>query len=465
MSPLVRRVRRTIRQRALFAEGDRVAVALSGGPDSVALTWLLGDLAPRASWKLVGLVHVNHGLRDRESDADETFCRALAARLGLPITVIAVDVRSRAAMRRQSIEAAARVERYAAFERAAVELGATRIATGHTIDDQAETVLLRLFRGAGARGLSAIRPRRGLYARPLIDVRRAELLGDLVRRGEAARDDSSNLDRAVPRNRLRHDVLPLVSSAWPGAVPALARFAELAADDERFLAETARRVGLAVAIPSAAGVQQIDVRGLNQLPAALARRIVRQGLEAAGGRAWFRDIEAVRALARADKPDGHLDLDGATIERDGPRLRFSAGVSAEPPAAFEYVLGVPGAVAVPETGMTIRASLIEGAAGRPRAGEPVSVAVLDAAALALPLSVRSRRRGDRMRPLGSAGSRKLQDLFVDRKVPRAERDRVPLVVDAEGRIVWVVGYAIAEACRVTTPESGVVILEMKKGRS
>jgi tRNA(Ile)-lysidine synthase len=461
MSTLTSRVSRTIRRRELFGDGDRVAAAVSGGPDSVGMTWVLRDLEGTARWRLVGLIHVNHRLRSDESDADERFCRDLADRLGLPIVVKAADVRERARERHQSIEAAARIERYASFEQGAIELDATRVATGHTRDDQAETVLLRLFRGASSRGLSAIRPRRGIYVRPLIDVSRDELRADLGSRGETAREDSSNNDLAIPRNRLRRSVLPAIVGDWPGAVAALARFAELAADDEQFLAATAREVSSAVALPAAGGVQQIDGRGLNQLPGALARRIVRQALEAAGAAPSFRDVEAVRALARSRKTMGHLDLDGLEIEKAGSVLRFGRGESMVGPRAFEYALDVPGVVTVAETGATIRASMKRGPAVRPIVGEPESVAVLQAEAVTLPLTVRSRRPGDRLRPLGAPGSRKLQDLFVDRKVPGIARDRVPLVVDQSGRIVWVVGHVIADECRVTRPESGMVILELK----
>jgi tRNA(Ile)-lysidine synthase len=426
----------------------------------VALTLVLRELALAASWHLVGLIHVNHQLRGAESDADEAFCRDLAARCGLPIVVRPADVMGRARADRTSIEAAARVERYQGFEQAARELGATRVATGHTRDDQAETVLLRLFRGAGSRGLSAIRARRGPYVRPLLDAARTEVTAHLAAHAESARADSSNLDLGIARNRLRHAVLPVISHAWPGAVAALARFADLAADDEQFLNDTAREVMPAVAIPAADGVQQIDVRGLNPLPPALARRIVRQALEAAGGRTSFRDVEAVRAFARAGRATGHLDLDSVAVERRGSVIRVGGLAAVAPIGPFAHGLEVPGSVSVAETGVTILASFAEGDV-RPRGGEPRSLAVLQRDRVALPLTVRNRRPGDRLRPFGAAGTRKLQDLFVDRKVPRAERDRVLLVVDRKGRIVWVVGHLIAEECRVTAPESGMVILQSK----
>jgi tRNA(Ile)-lysidine synthase len=256
--------------------------------------------------------------------------------------------------------------------------------------------------------------------------------------------------------------MPLVAGDWPGAIPALARFAELSVDDETFLTDTARDVLPAVVVSRPDGVQQIDVRGLNQLPAALSRRMIRAALEEAGGRPGFGDIEAVRLLARSSRSQAHLDLNGLAVEKLGWSLKFGAAASAGGDAPFEYRLEVPGSVEVPETGATIAASIQRGAGGD-IPGQPVVSAVLQAEAIALPLTVRNRRPGDRLRPLGAPGSRKLQDLFVDRKVPRGDRDRVPLVVDEKGRIVWVIGHAVADDCRVTSPESGMVILQVKKG--
>lgn len=461
LSSLARRVHRTIRLRELLADGDTVAVAISGGADSVALTLLLRELAEEAPWRLAGLIHVNHGLRAESSDADERFCRDLAAHLGLTIEVAHVDVRERMRRTRESVETAARVERYRVFESAAARLGATRVATGHTRDDQAETVLLRLFRGTGGRGVSAIRPRRGRYVRPLIDCRRTDIEADLRERRQGFAEDQSNHDVAIPRNRLRRAILPVISEHWPGAVPALARFAELAADDEEFLASTAAEVAPAVTLSAPDGVQVLDVRGVGQLPGALARRVIRSAMEAAGGTASLGDVDAVRRLARSAKATGHLDLDGIWVERAGARLTFGAWPAPEGASLpFSYDLEVPGSVRIAETGAVIAASLITDST-LPKS--PVSVAFLQAARVMLPLTVRNRRPGDRLRPFGAPGRRKLQDLFVDRKVPRAERDAVPLVVDAEGRIVWVAALTIAEECRVTTPQSGVVMLEIQKG--
>jgi tRNA(Ile)-lysidine synthetase-like protein len=444
---------------------DRVAIAVSGGADSVALTWILHELGARQrganeGWRVVGLVHVNHGLRGADSAADEAFCRELAARLSWPIDVSAVDVRARARARKQSIETAARGLRYESFEAAADRLGATVVATAHTMDDQAETVLLRLLRGAGTRGLSGIRARRGRFVRPLLEHRRAELRAYLASRGEPFRDDVSNADRSIPRNRLRHELMPVLEQFAPGAVAALARCAALAADDERVLEELARQSALA----ARRGDDALDVDALAALTPAIARRVVRLTAErVCPGVMWSaRHLEAVRMLAQSvdDRMERHLDLPGVNLARRGPVLTFrphGAGRIRVP--GFDWPLAVPGATDIPELGATIHAR--RGAA--PAAWPPVSngrVAVLDAGALALPLRVRNRRPGDRLKPIGAPGRRKLQDLFVDRKIPREDRDRVPIVVDATGRIVWVAGLAVAEECTAATPEASMVILEL-----
>ncbi len=462
MSRLAHRVLEAVHDDELWRAGDRVAVAVSGGADSVALVRLLAALASRYPWTLAGLIHVHHGLRGADADGDADFCRALAAGLNLPIEVVHVDVRAAMAASRRSLEATARTLRYEAFETAAQVLDASVVATGHTADDQAETVLLRLLRGASLRGVAGIRRRRGRYARPLLGLRRAELRAYLEALPQAWREDASNLDETLPRNRLRQTLLPVVERDWPGAVPALARFAHLASDDDRLLARMAGQASADVIRTGADGVELIGAR-LVALPDALARRVVRHALDLAGGSATFADVERVRRLADAGRPDARVDLHGLVADRTPESVRLRRPGPTDAPFTGELRLEIPGDVRIVETGAVLQASFVRGP-DRPAvsAGWDGLVALQDAT-VSRPLTVRARRPGDRMTPLGAPGSRSLQDLFVDRKLPRAWRSRWPVVVDAEGQIVWVPGLAVSERCRVRTPEAGMVILEFKKG--
>ena len=470
MRALLARVARTIRQDCRTGAEDRVAVAVSGGADSVALVWLMAELAEAGRGPAMGgLIHVNHQLRGAESDADETFCRHLADELKLPIVVTGVDIAARARDAHVSIEVAAREARYEFFQVARASLDATVIATGHTIDDQAETVLLRILRGAGTRGLSGIRPRRDRIIRPLLGCRRGELRSFLEARGKPWREDASNEDVTIARNRIRHELLPVVSSIAPGGVRSLARLASLAQDDESALMQAAIEKRPAIVLSSESTGLELDAVALSLMPAALARRLIRVfAAELAPNRHLAaRHLEAVRALAASDKPVGHLDLPGFAVSKLDRRLNL-APVTPQPPDAAQgewplRQLNVPGRVFVPEAGVIVEARADE---SRPQSGKTWKTArqtsaVIQAADVTLPLAVRNRRDGDRFRPLGAPGRRKLQDVFVDRKVPRSERDRVPVVVDANGRIVWVAGVAVAHDCRVTGPGSSVLILEQR----
>jgi tRNA(Ile)-lysidine synthase len=489
MTSLARRVLRGLRRRELLNDDECVAVAVSGGSDSVGLAWLIHEMASAGLVTVAGLVHLNHGLRGEESNGDETFCRSLAARLGWPIDVERIDAAAIARARSQSVEAAGRAARYRFFEAASQRLHAGVVMTGHTLDDQAETVLLRLLRGAGTRGLAGVRPRRGPFVRPLLEVRRSELRAYLDARGESFRDDASNQDLSIPRNRIRHELMPVIGRLAPGAVRALGRVAALARDDEDYLQKVAIEAARSLVLSEGTrGVPQgpagsssgFDCGTFAALHPALGRRVVRELLlEAAPGVALTaRHIEAVRELAAADKSNGHLDLPGLVVERRAGLLsilpRGDKPPDAQDPAgrrrrlgdagAVQRPLEVPGAVDMPEAGVSIAASIRTGH-GAPEPGLDNRVAMLQASSLELPLAVRTRRPGDRFRPLGAPGRRKVQDLLVDRKVPREAREIVPLVVDAAGRIVWVVGVAIAEECRVTSPGAGVVILEVRDLRN
>lgn len=461
MRQLPDRVLQTIRRRSLIPAGGRVVAAVSGGPDSVAMLRLLRDLEPKGEFALAGVAHFNHRLRGEDSDADEEFCRALASSLGLEFRSESADVAVRAAALKRSIEDTARLLRYEFFERVRVDLDADVVAVGHTRDDQAETYLLRLFRGAGPRGLSGIRARAGTVVRPLIDISRRDLHAWVEERRLDFRRDASNDDVGIPRNRIRHQLIPMLERFQPGASDLLARAAAVSAEDEDFLTAAAIQAARNVVLSDREGEVRLDIKALSDQHPAIARRIVRQVMhEVAPGR--FIGLEQVDA-ALAAAVVGRVSGPGQEVWAEGEALVFSAAEgrkrSVGMPSAnvFRYPLSIPGEARIPESGVSISAELVNTAALR-------ADTILDGVALKPPsdgLAVRNRRPGDVFRPLGMRGRKKLQDYLVDRKVPRQERDRVPLVVDGHDRIVWVVGHVIAEEFRVTTPEGPVLLLKVR----
>jgi tRNA(Ile)-lysidine synthase len=472
MAALTLRVVGALRAWRLAGPGDRVVAAVSGGPDSVALVHLLRAALPEVGAALVGLAHLHHGLRGEDADADEAFCLGLAGELGLPCEVERVDVAALCRQSGRSREAEGHAARYAFFDRARIRLGATLVATGHTRDDQAETFLLRALRGAGLRGLGGIRRRTGCVIRPLLDVRRCEILAWLEEAGLPFREDSSNADRSIPRNLLRHEVVPFLASRFgPAVTDALARAAHLAADDDACLEAAAAEQAGTVVEAGTDGVW-LDATALGALPVAIRRRIVLGTLaRAAPGRfVGSRHAEAVVRLAERGREGAVVQLPGSRATRRGHRIHLE-GVQCERggrppagqarPAVAPRVLTVPGSVVLEESAVEVSVERLSRAAAGDPAAHPCA-AMVDAAAAGEPLLVRGRRPGDRLRPLGLAGRKKVQDLLVDRKVPRQERDRVPIVTDAGGRIVWVAGHAIAHDFRVTAATTGVLLLKYRR---
>ena len=320
-SSLQERVLRTIRRERLIPPNGRVLAALSGGADSVALTLLLRELAVEAGFVLAGAAHLNHRLR-AAADADEQFCRELAGSLALPIDVERVDVGQAARRGRISLEDAGHRERYAFFGRAAARLRADRVATGHHRDDQGETCLMRLVRGAGPDGLAGIRPRAGNVIRPLLHVSRPELRAYLAARSQSFREDETNLDPAFTRNRVRHELIPLLEARFsPSITNVLARTAEIVRADSEWMEAAVDAVAPTV-LTLGKGEAALDAAELARHPPAIARRLARRALEHVAGRATeFEPVE--RFLAVAAAPGGDLreaDFPGCRVEWRGPRL-------------------------------------------------------------------------------------------------------------------------------------------------
>lgn len=462
MPSLIERVERTIRRHDLLPAGARTVVAVSGGSDSVALLHILLELAAPLRFQVAGVVHINHGLRGADADADESFCVALAGRLGLELVTRRVDVRALAAREGLSIEDAGRRARLDVFAGAATQLGASSVAVGHTRQDQAETVLMKLLRGAGSRGLGGISPRRGLIVRPLLDIGREELREWLGARSVAFVEDATNADVENPRNRLRHLTLPALSAQFgPHVRESLARAADTLREEDRFLElltdEAARKVlrrdeeGVELRVPAAA-----------TLDLALQRRVFLRALRTAGVRhPGTAEVERLGELVAGtyssiDLPGGiraNRIGDAVVLSRRGAIPGVTAHSNPRP-------LPVPGEVTL-DGGRLLRAEYpVRLAAGAALSDPHTPMVAVSPSVRAAGLFVRCWRPGDALRPIGLGGRKKVQDVFVDHKVPQRDRPRVPLVVDRHDRIVWVAGHALDESFRVTAPADAVVILRI-----
>lgn len=403
LHPYAAAVLATARRRALLARSDRVLVALSAGPDSTALLAALSAL--RDAGELAGLtaLHVDHGLRPGEADAA---CAAAAcARLGVPLQRTAVKVAP------GNVQAQARRARYAALRAEAARTGATRIATGHTRTDQAETLLLRLLRGAGSRGLAGIPPRRGAVIRPLIDRGRDEGVAYLAELRIAWCEDPTNATPRFARNRVRHEAWPSLRAIAPAAERALARAADLLRDDDRALDGRARR-----RVRQGTG---IEVAALRREPLAVRRRMVRRLWRNATRRGRALEaghVEAVLALIERARP-GAAALPGGMVGRCRYGRLEIVGPAGPAPQVRPVPVAGPGRYVVPELEL-----LAEIRAGRP-------------AEIPWPLELRTRRPGDRLRPERSAGTTSLKEWLIDRKVGREERGRLLLLASREGAVL------------------------------
>jgi len=448
----------------MIGPGDRVLAAVSGGPDSVALVELLLELRGEMPLE-IRLAHFNHRLRNEARD-DERFVRGLAGRWVLPLTVESADVRAVASRKKMNLEEAGRDLRYAFLRRAAAAAGATRIATGHTMTDQAETVLMRLMRGTGLSGLAGIAPVVAVppcpVIRPLLTIAGPDLRAWLERRGVPFREDASNLDRRYLRNRIRAELLPELASRYePQIVGHLARLAGIVREDDELLHGFVRELAEEFILRKGKAAE-LDLKTLPLLLPALARRVTREFLREITGS--LRDVsydDAESILALGEGKDLTLRR-GIVLRRESGRIGLRKRPAPSKP--FEAVWDGRGRLALAAAGLSLAGGRHRAEASRrsfksdDRAG-----AAFDAATLVFPLTVRSRRPGDLYRPLGAPGRKKLKEILRAKGIPAGGRDRLPVVL-SQGEIVWVPGLPIAESCKISAATTSVFTIRLEWAR-
>jgi tRNA(Ile)-lysidine synthase len=452
-------VETTVLKYDMLKAGKGAVVGLSGGADSVALLTALLDLREKYAWTLTA-VHVHHCLRPVEADLDQEFAAEFCAARGVPFRAFRADARAFAAERGLSIEEAGREKRYEAFERVRAEVGADKIAVGHNMDDQAETVLMRVMRGAGGLGLAAVPPVRGRVIRPLLFAPRREIEAFLTERGIKWRTDATNAETIYVRNRARGELLPALRAFNPNISAALARTAAIAATENDFLDKLSR----AALDGCRENIGELSAPAFNALEPALKPRVIRLALAEAGF--TLKDVAYANirdAVDLAGKPSGkRLCLPGGA----GLRVSFDRILierrDGGAPRDYSYELRAPGAgagdccaVYVKEAGVEVTASAeeLESFGGLRRIfSEPVGV---DGGGR---LIIRNRRPGDRFR--AGNGTKSLKKLMIAHKIDARERAAAPLLCDDSG-VLWVIGR-FPPARRV--PAGAVVRIAVWEGR-
>lgn len=427
-------VKRIIIENNLIVRGETVMVALSGGADSTALLCCLNELKDELGFELCA-AHLNHGIRGEEADDDQRFCQALCDKLGIELVCRRLSIPERAKISKRSIETEARIARYEFLEQAKLQTHADKTAVAHHMEDQAESILLHIFRGSALNGISGMKLVRGDIIRPLLSLRKSSILDYLNERGQDYCTDSTNLDRTSTRNRLRLDVIPYISQyVNSNIVESLCSTAQLAAEDESLLQDFAAQL-----VEDARGDGYYDRTVLAGAEMPIKSRAVRLILNEQG---IYQDIErshisALCKLISADTGSSAV-LPGIQAYVSYERLYLGSQKKVE---EYEQPLVLPGLTITPAG--KYRTMIVDGTVPF---SENRMVGCLDHSKLPAELTVRSRKDGDRFYPVGAPGSRKLKEVFIDRKVPRFERD-IPVLASGSD-ILFVPGIGVAESVKV-----------------
>lgn len=447
--------KRFVQDKGLIRKGDRVLAAVSGGIDSVALLDILSALS--VEWELdLGILHVNHQLRGREANGDERFVGALAKRYGVALSVARVTTREESVRRKISIQEAARQLRYAFFLAKKSELGADVVATAHTANDNAETMLLNFLRGTGIDGIAGI-PLRGhenAIVRPLLFATREHIVEYVRDRKLKFREDSSNKTDKYTRNYLRKRIFPLLEKRVnPSVVRTLAQSSEIFKDCADFLAGYVERASAACVVEKE-GEVHIAKDTLQKEHAYVRQMIVHGTLVREGVEPTSERVASILSLldrekgSRVDCGNGWRGESGSediVISRRADTAEFSYRLEKEGTVANDYFsISVRKCKKIPN-----------------KLGTDSSIEYVDAAKLQFPLRVRSWKEGDSFIPLGMTQRKKVSDLFVDLKISRSTKNRIP-IVESNGTIVWIAGCRIDDRYKITSTSSAAYQLSLDR---
>lgn len=458
---LMESVKQLVHDLSMIPSGVRVLVAVSGGLDSIVLLDVLVHLSDELSFDII-VGHIDHDLRGAASTQDAAFVHSVANCYGLPVSQHILANSDLERGRSHGREGAARHARLAALETLAAKAGASRIASGHTLDDQAETILFHLARGAGPSGLRGIPPVRVPFIRPLIRTSRTDVHAYAIKRMLTWREDATNSDLTYARNRIRHRILPELRTLNSRIIEALSRNADLLTDSDQAMAFLVKERMLQLQIESSDSAISLCRSGLTSLPDSVLRLVLREGVRQARGNLngiEFTHIEALRDLITGQQAHGDLSLPGLHVRMQGDILAFSL----TPPASalpWKVVVDL-GETQLPEGESSLELKIIpmvDVELALIRSDRWIEVA--DADRVTYPLCLRTRRQGDRFTPLGLGQEIKLKDFLINERSPYFDRDNVPLLCDSQG-IVWVVGMRLSDTVKLSSQTQRVLVMRMK----
>jgi tRNA(Ile)-lysidine synthase len=461
---LLKKVQNTLSAHEMLQPGDRVLVAVSGGPDSVALFHILHRLRQTYGIELLA-AHVHHGIRGSEADQDALFVQNLARQLGLPIVLQRVDVHAWQKAHGGSLQMAARELRYQCLQQIMANEGASKLALGHNADDQAEEILLRIFRGAGQRGLTGMPPcnRHGVI-RPLLECHRHEITSYLEDRSLAFRQDKSNLKPWCQRNLLRLELLPRLQQDFNSNLNAtLLRTSNIFREDEEFWQSLLSEWLSKHSVECEDGGLRLPIGPLLETHPAMQKRLLRRVVEKVKGdlRGFgFHHTEILLKLCHSAAANSRIDLPGA-VRAEKNYSWLTIGLRHQTPEDFFYEIAGPGSHSFPSLNRTMVLEYLAEDQPSEFSRHP-NEAVMDLDRISFPLVLRSSKVGDRFRPLGLGGGKKLKKFFIDAKIPTSQRRRIPILCSGE-QIIWVVGLRLDDRVKVTANTSRLLRLRYLDG--
>lgn len=465
MSNLVFKVKDYLIHQNLVKKGEKIAAAVSAGPDSVAMLCCLNKLKKDVGFGLV-ILHINHMLRGEESDRDEAFVKDLAGSLDIPFHSARVNVTEYQKKHKCSVQVAAREVRYFHFDQLAKSHSISKIATGHTANDQAETVLMRILKGSGLRGISGIPPiRDNKYIRPLLNVTREEVTEYLNQNQIKFLMDSTNLKNKYLRNRVRNKLIPSLKEKFnPAIVETLCRSSQIFRIEDDFISEIAHNEFKKLILKNNRETLILDATGFQTLHTALKRRIILDAIYHFHnpGKQVSRDIieNILRVIASNRSGKSISVFDELVFKYQYNQVIFQTQKESFTEGMIKRIkLIAPGKTKIPEIGKEVISTVInKKEIPKDFRGRDAFTVFIDYDFSGKELFIRSRQRGDRFYPLGIKGHKKLKDYFIDKKIPREERDFIPLITNKE-LILWIIGYQISELASIKEHTKNVLMLE------